>query len=362
MLASIVNILLAVTILQSDLPADRYLKNMTVTQGLYGDRIVVEWEKVENATYTVLRSQKKDGEFTVISQTGDSRFEDLTAESGVNYWYRIILSPDIKADDSLFITEQEYRSLSDPVYIEPVINKTDNMNGTDSADKNKTDAGREEINKTETAAKDTNKTGEETGVKRPLCYSGYTSIENYTGEKFDDLVKLKKEKLKIPSGAEAKKKQKASLEYIQQYYMHPIKLTLFLTMSRPYFDSGELRIITDCETFEISEDMRNVVFYNQKHHCMVIFYSKIIRQVISRTADRELVDLLLKNSELFCVPEGRRFVVDKNGTTRLVNVYEAVGLSTRFLKNDIEWKSRTIILSTSKPELTQKLRNASQGE
>jgi len=175
-------------------------------------------------------------------------------------------------------------------------------------------------------------------------------------------MKLKKDKLKAPSDEEGRKKQKAALDYIQPYYVHPVKLTLFLTMSKPYFDKGDLKILTDCDAFEISEDMRNVVFYNQKNRCTVDFYSKIIRKVISRTGDRDLVGLLLRNAELYCVPNGKKFIVDKNGVTRLVNTFEAVGLSTRYLKNDVEWRSRTIILSTSKPELTEKLKNVSRDE
>ena len=343
MLINLVNLLFAVTILQNNELQIRYLKNITVTQGLYSDRIVVEWGKIENASYTVLRSQNKTGEFVVVSQTSDSKFEDSTAESGVKYWYKVLPSPGITADDLIFITEEEYRSFPDPVYIDPEINKTGT--GKDTKDK-----------------AETNKTDNEISAKQPVSYSGYTSIENYTGAKFDDLMKLKKEKLKIPADAEGKKKQKTALEYIQRYCMHPVKLTLFLTMAKPYIDSGDLRIITDCDTFEISEDMRNVIFYNRENRCMVTFYSKIIRQVISRTSDRDLVELLLKNAELFSVSTGKRFIVDKEGTTRLVNTFEAVGLSTRYLKNDIEWRSRTIILSTSKPELMEKLKNASQGE
>ena len=343
MFTSFVNLLFIITILQNSEPQVCSLKNMTVTNGIYADRIVVEWGKTENASYTVMRSQKKTGEFAIVSQTSDTRFEDSTVEIGVKYWYRVIPSQVIIPDSTVFITEQEYQSFPDTGYVDPEINKKETVRTA----ANETAAG---------------KTGNEKSAEPPVSYSGYTSIETYTGVKFDDLMKLKKEKLKAPSDAEGRKKQKAALDYIQPYYVHPVKLTLFLTMSKPYFDKGDLKILTDCDAFEISEDMRNVVFYNQKNRCTVDFYSKIIRKVISRTGDRDLVGLLLRNAELYCVPNGKKFIVDKNGVTRLVNTFEAVGLSTRYLKNDVEWRSRTIILSTSKPELTEKLKNVSRDE
>ena len=180
--------------------------------------------------------------------------------------------------------------------------------------------------------------------------------------KLDDLVKIKKAKLKTPADAEGKKKQKSDLDYIQQYYMNPIKLALFLTMSRPYLDRGDIKILTDCENIEIKKDLNQFIFYGRDYSYAVVFESKKLTRIISESslAEADLIDTLLKNAELFCISSGKNFVVDKNGKTRLVNTFDAVGLSTRYLKNDVEWRSRTIVLSTSRNDLKEKLRNATQ--
>jgi hypothetical protein len=105
-----------------------------------------------------------------------------------------------------------------------------------------------------------------------------------------------------------------------------------------------------------------VLFYDENYKYMVVFESKKLTEIIAGISDTELVEILLGNAELFCVPGGQSFITDKNGVTRLVNVYDAVGLSTGYLKNDSDWRSRTIMLSTSRKDLQDKLKNASKSE
>ena len=341
MLINLVNLLFVITLAQDAQPQLHFLKNTTVTQGIYNDRIVVEWEKAGSVSYTVLRSQYKTGEFIQVAQTSETRYVDTAVEKGIKYWYKIVPSAEFKAEDDLFITDEEYSLFPEAVYIESPVKKTD-------------------VKKGESDQTTAEKSVGETSAPTPLSYSGFTSIENAAGVKLDALMKSKKGKLKIPLDPEEKKKQKEYIDYIKPYYMNPVKLSLFMTMSRPYLDRGELKILTDCVDFEMNKDLHQVIFYDRNYNCMIIFESKKFVKILSEKDQPELADLLLKNSQLFCLYSGKVFIVDKTGLTRLVNTFDAIGLATGYLKNDIEWRSNTIMVATSRSDLKKKLQSVNQ--
>ncbi len=346
MFTSIINILLFAAILQSSEPLSNSLKNVFVTQGVYSDRIKVEWESIEDASYVVMRSQFKTGEFAIIAQTAESEYEDLSVEKGVKYWYKVIPQTDTTISNGLLITDDEYNSIPELEYIEIK---------SDKIETGKEDPAKKYSGKTEA---DAGVSGD--SIKSPVCYSGYTSIENPVGVKLSALMKLKKMKLQTPVNAAEKKMQAKNLEYIKKFYMNPVKLTLFMNMAGPYLDRGELVIFTDSDTFEIRDDLHQVVFFDKNYSNMIVFESKKFIKILSQSGEKNLSGILLKNSELFCIAGGKTFIVDLKGITRLINVSNAVGLSTRYLKHDAEWRSHTIMLATSRSDLKEKLKNASK--
>ncbi len=343
---NIINLIIAVMVTQvGDTDAKSveqpafFLKKTFVSQEIYSDRIVIEWEPAGNGLYSVMRSKYKTKDFTVIAQTDDARFEDADVEKGVKYWYKIIPPADSDADDEMLISDEVYSSFPEN---EPV---------------------KQAVNKTDPAGKPVEETKENTTHSiKPVSYSGCTSIENPSGVNLNSLIKLKKDKLKIPAGAEEKAKQKNQLEYLKKHYMNSVKLSLFMSMAKPYFDKGDLRIFADCDSYEIKKPQNQVVFIGLNYSYMVTFESKKFIKILNGSAEKDLPEILIKNSELYCVPGGQAFVVDKAGITRLVPVFDAVALSTRYLKNDIEWKSRTIMTATSRPDLKNKLKSASKKE
>jgi len=346
MFTSIINILLFATILQSNQIQTSSLKNVYVTQGMHSNKIIVEWDSIENASYVLMRSQFKTGEFAIVSQTTESKYEDLSVEKGVKYWYKVIPQIDTTISNGLLITDDEYNLVSELEYKELK---------SDKIDSGKDDPAKKDSGKIES---DAGVNGE--SVKSPVGYSGYTSIENPVGVKLAALMKLKKMKLQTPVNAAEKKMQIKHLNYIKEFYMNPIKLTLFMNMAGPYLDRGELVIFTDSDTFEIRDELHQVVFIDKNYSNMIVFESKKFIKILSGSGEQKLADILLKNSELFCISGGKTFIVDPKGITRLVNVSNAVGLSTRYLKNDVEWRSRTIMLATSRSDLKEKLKNASK--
>ncbi len=362
MLINIINLLFTVTLFGDNNTHLRSLKNVTVTQGIYSDRIIVEWEKKDGVTFTVTRSDNKTNGFVTVAQTSDPKFEDITVERGVRYWYKVLPSAETDFKDEAFISDEEYNSITEPVYTDPDLNKS-GLNNKEKISEEKSSSETKDTEKG-TAEKNSNeiKKEGEAVTQPPVLYSGYTSIEKFTGIKLEALIKLKKEKLKPLKDPEEKKKREKHLDYIKEHYMNPVKLTLFMTMAKPYFNRGDLIIVNDGETFEINKDLNKVVFYGRNYSYMAVFESGKFMSIISGTEEKDLVDTLLKNSELYCVASGKKFIVDKNGITRLVNSFDAVGLSTGYLKNDSEWRSRTIMTATSRSDLKEMMKRTTKSE
>jgi len=355
MLNNLINILFIITIAQSSDTQVRFLKNMTVSQGQYNDRIIVQWDKTQSESYTVMRSQFKTGEFTAVTQTADVKYEDTAVEKGVRYWYKIVPSTEIETveNEEIFITNEEYNSHPENNFTEAAVNKT-----------NAEEPDKKEAIKEITETTDPGKTDTETKTltNPSFSYSGYTSIENPSGIKLNNLLKLKKVKLKTPADAQERKKQKEDLDYLKQHYMNPVKLTLFMTIAKPFLEKEELIIFNDLEIFEIKPELKQVLFYDKNYNYMIVFESGKFLRIISEKGEKELTETLLKNSELFCISSGKSFIVDTAGVTRLVNTFDAVGITTGYLKNDSEWKSRTIMLATARPDLKEKMKNISKKE
>ena len=359
MLSAIINILFAITLTQADEGSARYLKNMAVSYGTYNDRITVEWENLNCKSYIVLRSKFKAGPFEQVSQTSETLFSDTTAEKGIKYWYKIIPefdadAPDVTVEnDSLFITDEEYIQAAE---------KALPVNGTPPADNSMQNKNMKAA-EPDTGA-DKNGNGNEKQPETDVSnlkinnYSGYIRQDKPVPAKLSDLIRLKKGVLKTPADKNEKEIQQKQLEYLKQFYMNQIKFSLLMTMAKPYLEKGQLVILTDCGSYEIIPDKKEFVFYDPSYRYMVILESKKLLKVVSGSQDPALNDIILKNAELFCVYNGETEITCKDGVTRMVYSYDAVGLSTRYLKHDREWKSRTLMVSTSRDELKNRMNEA----
>ncbi len=337
MLTTLINVICAITILQGTEPPARHLKNVTVSYGTYKDKISLKWEKANCTSYTVLRSKFKNELFEPVASTSETFYDDTSIENGIKYWYKVVPESDLPLDmdDSLFLTDEEYLNTSEnklPVY------------------KDKPAAEKKQASILNTDLQNL----------QLFNYSGFTIPEKPAPLKLEDLIKMKKSILKTPSNNNEKIKQNKQLEYLKQFYMNPVKFSLVMNFARPYLDKNELVIISGFSSYDIVKEKNLVNFYDSSMKSLAVFESKKLLKIIRESNDPGLNDLILNNSELFCVANGITEIKDKLGVTRIVYSYDVVGLSTRFLKDDKEWKSRTIMLSTSRPDLKDKLMKASK--
>ncbi len=350
------------------------LKGLVASQGTFSDRIIVEWKKPAEGDieYAVMRSTKKSEGFTQIALIKELKYEDMAIERGVRYWYRVIpVNPADKKiltegiDSSLFITDAEYNAAPDRDYEEKVSgnsasNIIETSKGTvkdlakDTADAK--DKAAINGNVENTSAKEKN--GGITQISHTESYSGYTSIDDFKGLDLEALIKQKTAKLKVPADAKGRDKQQRALEYLNEHYMNGVKLRLFMTMSKQYFDRGEVLVVNGFDRFEIKNDNSQTLFYGKNY--IASFDSKKLVSISAGLNEIEPGDKIIMNSDIFCIPAGKTFVQGVDGVTRLVHRFDGVGITTGYLKNDNEWRSRTVMLSTSRPDLKKKLKELSK--
>lgn len=67
------------------------IRNLRASQGVYNDRVLVEWDIVTGATYYILE-KKEDGasNYGKATQGTMNLFEDYGISAGTKYFYRLI--------------------------------------------------------------------------------------------------------------------------------------------------------------------------------------------------------------------------------------------------------------------------------
>ena len=316
------------------------VKNTKVSFDPKMNVIKVEWENLGYNSYTVFRSDKVDSDFNQIALVENAViYEDSNIEKGVKYWYKIIPA----SEDSVTVSEEKYISEED--YISFLIPDEVKKREIKSAEKN-------------TAEKNTAEKNTEKDVLIEPNYSAYSSKPIPSGLSLNKLIAEKKNTLQSPKDPEQLNIFNRRLDYLKKYYMNSIKLSLAMGFSRQYVNSGELRIFDKFMNYELKEGERKIVFFGESYDYVVEFESKKLFSILNGSEDEDLKELLLKNAETFCLYSGEKAYVDKDGKTRYIHTFDAVGLSTRYLKNDKDWKKKTIMVSTSRKDLQQKLQNA----
>ncbi len=342
MIKLISSLILLSTIVQTPPAQEMYLKNITVSAGTFKDKIVVEWKSENSTPFRVLRSTNNSTDFSEIGITDKQVFEDTAAEKGVVYWYRV-------APVSEALTQNTETKINGAITSDKPAEK-DQTEGTEEVVL---------IDEQEYIRLSCLPCAADGTAIVLNCYSGFMENGPPRGSILAELIKEKKALLKTPADSKAKAQMNIRLNYLKQYYMNPVKFSLMMTMAKPYLDKGELVVFSGKENFEINSKLKQFTFYDNEYSSFITFDSSKLMKIISKSKDSELAGILLKNSELFCVPGGKKIITDKAGLTRVVYCYDAVGLSTRYLKNDAEWRSRTIMLATSRADLKDKLKKAS---
>jgi len=77
-----------------------------------------------------------------------------------------------------------------------------------------------------------------------------------------------------------------------------------------------------------------------------------------RVFNQDLFTRLMNNALFYCIPRGDKPITRKDGTVIFIPYYEAIGMSTEYFKNYSNWRSNTIMLSTSDKKLQKEMEKA----
>ncbi len=320
------NIILTLGLIIANNEEPKFLKNMTVS-AVQPDAIEIKWQDIGASSYRIFRSEKIHSDFEMIAEVKETSYKD-TAPRGIKFWYKIepLWGNEPENTNVEYITEEEYISKQ-----ESQCNETANQ---------QSEAGEN---------------------KKCIAYCGFIIPDKPKSYKVDEITKQKNKNLPKLSREEKLLWDKRD-SYLKKYYMNAVKLSLVLTMGKPYVDKGDVLIFSDEYRYELFPEEDIIVFYDKDLTYKVIFNSSKIFEILRESNDSGLEEILLKNPELFCVPSGIDEVIDENGSTKILNVYNAVGFSTRLFKEDKEWKFRTILLATSRKDLKDQLMNATKSK
>jgi hypothetical protein len=323
---------------------NKSLLKVTVSYG-NADAIELKWESAGEAyTYLVMRSGKKNELiFDPLAVTGELNYRDVAAEPGMKYWYKVYPLKNGESPPALASDVKDENLINAKAYMEAAEKPLPVLLYADPAE--------------ETPAKTA-----EPPVEAKYNYSGYRKLPVPEGENIEKMIKEKKEKNPRFRDNEEKLKVARRLEYIKRFYMNPVQFDLTLFMSKPYIKRGELKIFSTFETYISSEGDRTVTYIGVKNAYMVSFYSKKLYSIMSGSDDPELNNMLLNNAEVYCAYSGEKEYLDENGLTHVLPYFDAIGLSTRYYKNDREWKSKTIMLATNRKDLMEKVKKAAKNK
>ncbi|MCX7678299.1 MAG: hypothetical protein N2316_03690 [Spirochaetes bacterium] len=159
---------------------------------------------------------------------------------------------------------------------------------------------------------------------------------------------------------------KKHLEFLSNYYMHPVKLNLALYIGRSYIEKRQVIALSDFENYEIDREKKQIVLIGKNKNYIVGMAAAAFFAFLEKAEEKKipevtgLIDRLFKNAIAYVVPRGEKPIKDEYGHTVFLPYYEAIGLSTEYFKNYSKWESNTIMMSTSDEELKRKMKAAQQ--
>lgn len=84
--------------------------------------------------------------------------------------------------------------------------------------------------------------------------------------------------------------------------------------------------------------------------------------LVEKPAGSILRNRLINNSILFGLPAGEVEYINKSGNTTVLPYYKAAGIASEYFKNYTNWRSNTLLISTSDGKLKKEIKNAQKKE
>jgi hypothetical protein len=148
-------------------------------------------------------------------------------------------------------------------------------------------------------------------------------------------------------------------EILKEFYWNEIKLRIILTLAKPYTAKGTLSVIKNNSDYTVDEANKTITV-NKKNALIKLnsnsFFKFYKKYKETRPDDlKQMVDILMANSVLFCVYDGLREIKNSDGTVSFVHHYRAAGLTSEYVKNRKDWRSHTVLFGTSDKEIKNEI-------
>ncbi|MBN2435414.1 MAG: fibronectin type III domain-containing protein [Spirochaetes bacterium] len=196
------------------------------------------------------------------------------------------------------------------------------------------------------------------GKKSPFSRvkSGYRLIDVSDRFSLNSVLDKKNKKISFISTDD-----KQRLDLLKSEYIGWLRIRFILLISRPYFYSNKVIVLSDFDQFTASESQNTINFLPADDDYRLTFYARRPFALLQRTGDQQLFDRLIRNSIAFCVYQGDVKIRDSKGRSKYVPQYEAIGLATHYYKYSEDWAWRTILFSSEREEIMQQMHQIEEG-
>lgn len=164
----------------------------------------------------------------------------------------------------------------------------------------------------------------------------------------------------------AKSEVRRHLAFLEEYYMHPVKLTLVFLVAKSYLRNGTLIALNGFTKYTLDGEKREILMERDDNaFCVTLNANKFFRLIEAarqKNLPRQetLIDRLVYNGVAYVMYSGEKKVTDTVGHTIYMPCFDAFGMSTEYFKNYQGWKSTTAMFGTSNGALKKKMQEAQQ--
>ena len=267
------------------------IENLQISKGTSDKVIVLSWRSdPADSEYIVFRSNKTDGPYSKIFEGTINFFIDRNNERGVQYYYRLYATSNgIMSDEA-----------------------------------------------------------EDYGYTSPVLPRGCTP---------EEILKTRNKSKPKPEDENQKRQWEHQLSVMDHYYENILTISIIMFIGKIYVRKGALLVYKDFNKYTINYWKKTIVVYKEGMH-PIKFYSKRLFRFLRRCRnngieEKDILPRLIKNAIFFCVRRDNTVTTDQKGVSRVVPVYEALGMSTEYFKDYKRWRSNTIVFGSDTKDLDE---------
>jgi hypothetical protein len=272
------------------------VSELKASKGLSMQKVSLSWTcNTDGNNYIISRSFFENGPYDKIGETRSVRFIDTTADDGLKYWY------------SVSVTHGDLSGIPDTGY----------------------------------------------GYRKPPNPKSLTP---------EEVLDSRNRPWPSPATPEEMEKEKLHIRLFEKYYESYFMTAFIVMVGKLYVNSGELLVYRDFKLPTLDPANR-VIYLSKPGMTPIKFHSKRFFRFVRdmhglKIPYDELLPRVIDNAILFCIRSGEKEMKEPDGRIRYAPCFEAVGMSTEYIRDYEKWRSSTIVFATSDEDLYRRIREA----